>query len=278
MKYKNITVSIILLLFISISISGCGTTAGVLAMVSSSITYISNNGDDDTNGASTGLSLSSYLQQDLILWLDATSITGVNDGELLSLWNDKSVSANHAIDTYGQMPTYNTNVINGKPAVRFDTNDLLTLPGVIIPNDRAIIVILKFPLPPRVDGWNVLIDGGAGCTTPFSVDASGHFGAYRSGSFDSGFDFDPVTPGYHIAAVVSDSSTANYYFDGILVGSTATPLNLNPIVDLNNYGPSKQETLGDLTEMLIYKKELTGSERQEIEHYLDTKWGLNLGL
>lgn len=53
----------------------------------------------------------------LILWLDATQITGVSDGDDLSTWSDLSSSGTDF--TTGTAPSYHTNVQNGNAVVRF---------------------------------------------------------------------------------------------------------------------------------------------------------------
>ena len=54
----------------------------------------------------------------LALWLKADSITGLNDGDTVNTWNDSSTNARNATRELGA-PVYKTNVLNGKPVVRF---------------------------------------------------------------------------------------------------------------------------------------------------------------
>lgn len=60
----------------------------------------------------------------LQLWLDASQIVGLNDGDAVSTWSDLSGNAQHATQSTGsKRPTYKTSILNGKPVVRFDGVD-----------------------------------------------------------------------------------------------------------------------------------------------------------
>ena len=60
----------------------------------------------------------------LQLWLDASQITGLNDGDAVATWTDASGNAQHATQsTASKRPLYKTGILNGKPVVRFDGVD-----------------------------------------------------------------------------------------------------------------------------------------------------------
>lgn len=63
----------------------------------------------------------------LKLWLRADAITGLSDAQAVASWNDDSGGGYHATQgTAGLRPLYKTNILNGKPVVRFDgSNDQL---------------------------------------------------------------------------------------------------------------------------------------------------------
>jgi hypothetical protein len=68
----------------------------------------------------------------LVLWFDASRITGLNDSDPLTQWDDGSGLSNHATQaTAGNKPLYLTAQVNGRPAVSFDgTNDFLSISTV----------------------------------------------------------------------------------------------------------------------------------------------------
>ena len=58
----------------------------------------------------------------LLLWLNAGAITGVKNGGAVSIWPDSSRLGNNATQTTtGSQPTYDTGVLNGQPAVSFNS-------------------------------------------------------------------------------------------------------------------------------------------------------------
>jgi len=75
------------------------------------------------------------------LCLDASSISGLSDGDPVGTWLDKSGNDNNATQTsVDSKPLYKVNQINGKPIIRFDgVNDRLSLPNL---NDTSMTVIV----------------------------------------------------------------------------------------------------------------------------------------
>src|SRR6056297_2744156 len=69
-----------------------------------------------------------------LLWLRADAISGYNNGDPLDTWIDTSGNQNHGEQTGTARPTYETNIINGLPAIYFDGVDdyidtLFTIPS-----------------------------------------------------------------------------------------------------------------------------------------------------
>ena len=66
----------------------------------------------------------------LKLWLDASQISGLNDGDALTTWSDSSGLGNDATQAAGtKKPLYKTAIQNGLPVVRFDgVDDVLKTP------------------------------------------------------------------------------------------------------------------------------------------------------
>jgi hypothetical protein len=59
-----------------------------------------------------------------VLWLRADSIVGIDDGDPVASWADISGNELDAADVYEEpRPLYKTEIVNGKPIVRFDTED-----------------------------------------------------------------------------------------------------------------------------------------------------------
>jgi len=56
---------------------------------------------------------------DLYLWLQQDTLTGLADGDAVASWADSSPS-NTPMATIGGQPTYSSSGINGHPSVHFD--------------------------------------------------------------------------------------------------------------------------------------------------------------
>lgn len=82
----------------------------------------------------------------LLLWLDAGRITGLNDGDSVSQWNDVSGNANHwAQATISKQPTYETNELNGGPIVRFDgVDDVLEHAGLDFGSSYTLFAVFAY--------------------------------------------------------------------------------------------------------------------------------------
>jgi len=77
----------------------------------------------------------------MTLWLKADAITGKNDGDTLTTWLDSSSYANTA--TASGSPTYQTNEINGRPAVEF-SSAYFDISGVsAIETGQTIFAVVK---------------------------------------------------------------------------------------------------------------------------------------
>jgi hypothetical protein len=62
-----------------------------------------------------------------VLWLDATQIVGLIDGDPVGTWTDFSLNNHHATAEGDARPIYKTNIVNGLPVIRANgLNQMLT--------------------------------------------------------------------------------------------------------------------------------------------------------
>lgn len=211
----------------------------------------------------------------LMLWLDATAISGLVDGDPVATWSDLSGNGNHATQaTAGLRPLYKTSILNGRPVVRFDgAGDYLAV-FFTLAQPEAIFLVGQWRAPS--DG-QTLFDGNGANT--MRVLANGVTPVYRM--LASGGDFTtstPVTTGTFqvIYALFSGSSSAlringgsadvgNAGFGaggGIVLGALGDPGSLSSAVDL--------------AEVILYNREPSNAERQRVERYLSRKYGITV--
>jgi hypothetical protein len=190
--------------------------------------------------------LNKYSIPDLALWIDASDLDGdgttdsVTNGASISTWTDKSLTGaivNQA--NSDNQPTRQTNSFGTKPGVRFDgTNDFLNISSL------------------RSDN---------GAYSAYAVvrraDQSGDNSGYLIGAAD--WNLMPSSSNAPFPAIVSQKTGTSGTLTNLKIGkSTSTTT--------NDFG-------GDLSEMLIFTRELSSTDEQKVQGYLAHKWGATAG-
>ena len=204
------------------------------------------------------------------LWLDASQLTGLSDGQQVGTWTDMSASTNHAARQNGSSsgyPKYVASGPNSKPVIRFNSGNSNTgdyFKFTRISNIRSVFWVLKE-------------NAGA---------SDGHF---LLGD-DNNYDFHRQSANGHIW----DSSNANSNVrNGVtkLMGSpidgttTSLPAGQFQLVSLVTSGDVRANQItqdrtyhgswqGDIAEILIYTTPLTANQEAIVGSYLSAKYGL----
>jgi hypothetical protein len=229
----------------------------------------------------------------LNLWLDATQITGLTNGQALTTWVDKSANAYTGTAVAG--PTYQTNVLNSKPIVRFNgTTQYVDFGNVVnigTNSGLTIFSIIKF---------NTATNAGIVNKTLFGP-GTGRWAQWRdSGNIGTFVALDNTAPP---EAKYADSSTTpmlletawdrqtisifkNATQQGASVASVSAANLTNTyklFVAAYNDGTGLAPQAGyyyngDVAEVLVYLVPLTPFDRQKVEGYLAWKWGLQTSL
>lgn len=230
------------------------------------------------------------IETGLQMWLDASSLSLINN-DPVSSWTDLSgTNKNATQDTLAMRPLYKTNMINGKPAVVFDgINDYLAFDGSIIVNTNyTIITVLKRTSSTPSShhyflggtenaqnknlhlGWRV---NGTFTHAPYTNDYDMRVSNYAAGDPANIFSF------RHSTTAGKDT-----YINGALRG-----LNMNAAVSgrfahltdwkgasIGRYidGAINNRFNGWMAELIVYNRYLTETERKAIEAYLANKYAL----
>ena len=222
----------------------------------------------------------------LKLWLDASQITGLNDGDAVGTWADLSGNGNDATQATGsKKPTFQTNEINARPVVRGDgVDDLLACSTQVIPNSNcSVFVVLK------------AVTSGGGTYTERSFgngDGAGTGGLLLLSGPQSGQDYlvvrnatvgpDIVMSGtivfgvFYKYSIVMGAANTEAWVNGTSRGtSTLTSLTSsgNPL-QLFCDGNSILCGNVDIAEFLVYDTALSTANRQLIEAYFAAKYAL----
>src|SRR5437667_2657547 len=81
-------------------------------------------------------------------WYRSMDLTTLADNDPVSTWTDRTSNHYDATGTGTARPTFKTNILNGKPALRFDGNDVLAmqnLPGNILSLGNFTIIAVLIP-------------------------------------------------------------------------------------------------------------------------------------
>jgi hypothetical protein len=201
-----------------------------------------------------------------VLWLDASKLTGLGDGQQVDTWFDSSGFGRHAIRVQGS-PVYRTSVINGRPVVRFDTGSF-TFPRIA--TIRSVFWVLK---------------ENAGASQPRFL--LGDESAYHFHRSDGGPNGPPWSSAYSSPNILNGITKLM----GVPVNgaTTALPSGSFQVLSLVTTGNVQANTVsldrnianrswnGDIAEILIYDQPLSGAEEVQIGSYLTAKYGLSTG-
>jgi hypothetical protein len=214
---------------------------------------------------------------DLKLWLKADAGIITNDAYArVSRWQDQSGSGNDATQSMMNLqPYFFTNALNERPIVRFLSNHF-SFSGFLTGNApaHAFLVLKATTNNPAADSglWRFGSVGGNYPKAGGAVHESFGGGVpYVLGIFAEDIS------DYHImdVAVVTNVSSTNWSlsYNGVTKDfrrSHTTSFASEPL--LGNSGGS--DFLGDIAELLLYRKVLTTVERQSIVNYLQAKYAV----
>lgn len=223
----------------------------------------------------------------LELWFDAGAIPGLADGGAVTAWRDLSGKQRDATQgTAFRQPTFRPNVVNGRPVVRFDGNDSLTLPTIDWSGTAAvtIVVVHQAGAGPTGDLLNVgeatLVTDGFYLRRNLSRIEAGVRGNVGYALVNTGGTY--TTPAFVATAVLDKSLSTNeasVWINGQTDGPTRSSNSNNAGAFGNRPGwiGGRAETsdffTGDLGELLVYGRALDAGERAKVEAYLRKKWG-----
>lgn len=217
------------------------------------------------------------------LWLAADSIEGLSDGDPISTWLDES--GNEYNGTPFGSPTFETNEINGLPIVRCDgVSDYIVSTFNLGGTELSVFIVARFS---STTGSGLLTMHAASPAEDYStVEAwtAYHGGgsllqAYRDGAKSTVAWPGTATP-FLFTTVFDGADNASY-----LDGSGASPVGSSGTFNIVATGIAARWVGGgaptyaelsacDIAEIIIYPSALNTTDREAVELYLSTKWGI----
>lgn len=251
------------------------------------------------------ISMAALVTDGLIIQLDAGSITGLNNGDAVTSWADSATgdSINGTVTQLGQnaVPTYQTNVINGRAVVRFGGNNVLNSADFSwIDVDAGLTVFAVVTGDSSGDTGERALGIGqstgiAGQIVALDVSTNTTEGDGGSGlRFNNGKQLvkaaNPLDTNFHSVAFQigqgAQYQSAGYYVDSLTAqtfdnhGGDTTVLNLPASGNALTVGSSwikgslgtADLFSGDIAEILVYNKMLSAAEMSEVNDYLNAKY------
>lgn len=235
----------------------------------------------------TPLSLSS-----VVAWFDASQLSGLSDADPVSSWTDV-VGGNHAIQGTGtKQPSYRTNVLNGRPVLRFGGDDGLATTSTVdlsATNDITVWAVVSADATANVhifaeqsDNYNIYNDAWI-LSRVASQNAS--TATRESSNYSQALSTATLTTTHKIIVATIDkglsTNEATMSVNGD--GSFTRPLNSNLGGNFGNrriyIGSRNTSSLyltGDIAEMGICSAALGASDIDALESYLGAKYGITV--
>jgi len=247
----------------------------------------------------------------LVLWLDASQLTGYLADQDVSIWQDLSGHAHHATQsTNSQQPTFKEAALNSNSVISFIQADDHYLSGNLA-NDlgqfnapATVIALVKFDKASQTGASDNDYVFSIGSEGPIASNSGGEMTVIArrrnaDGHQDKYYNYDGTDVDISDAAVLDDNSNwfiivqilretnspdpyHSAFVDGSVVAYTTNsyqgPLATNgdyAIADwtLSSSFPGTDYYLdGDIAELMVYDKELNHSELSVIHAYLMAKW------
>jgi len=219
---------------------------------------------------------------DLSLWLKADA--GVTlSGSDVTAWADQSGNSNNAISP-NVAPTFISSSINSKPAISFNNDQSwMQIPQNSIGEDGNISIFIVM----NYTGGSIFLNKGDAATfnnTSWELSVITGFGFVND---DGGGDFswntvpvDPATETPLLLEGFSDQGISQLAFNGINSGSPSGPNsgfnNISQYIGIGAGGDGGGSAGLDarIAEIIIYNRQVTNSERQQVEEYLNAKYAI----
>lgn len=204
----------------------------------------------------------------LALWLDASQIVGLSDGDPVATWADESGNSNDATQgTSGRRPTYQTGEINGLPVVRFDGADDRLVVSLANAQPYTVFFVGKAA---AASGNQYFVDGA---TLNTGVISNGG-GDTLCIAYNGSFIIAPVamTSYRYVACVFNGASSVLSISGAATTGDLGTVGTSGMAIGANADG--SDNLTGDIAEVIVYHAGLNTTDREAVEAYLAGKYGL----
>lgn len=184
-------------------------------------------------------------------------ITGLSDGDPVSLWEDESGNGYDGTAADARRPTYKTNIIGGQPVVRFDgLFNRLLVSNLPTSSNRTVFAVCNRTGNDNM--FNVVFASGASESFAMLLQfgSSALWGAYTDAPNPAGSNSSST---FEIFTFTKASNSLSFYKDGAADG-TAT--GGSGVFSTTYIGSDEFESAlkGDIAELIVYDSVLNGTQ------------------
>ncbi len=233
-----------------------------------------------SDASATGLVVKGFTPDQISgceLWLNASQITGLSDGAAVGTWSDQSGLGNDATQgTAGYKPLYKTNIINGKPIVRFDgSDDWLDMPDVTA---ATLVMVAEAPTSGNDD---FMIAGDMTNVSPSLAAyyiSSSRYEYYNRVYGGTGYSFAiSNATGFNIIVATLGSNIFNGYANGSnTVVDAACPKSVWTYSAIGATTTGVSNAAFDCAEIIVYNTVISDADRQKVESFLSNKYAISV--
>jgi Bacterial Ig domain/Concanavalin A-like lectin/glucanases superfamily len=235
----------------------------------------------------TGSALTSPPANGQELWLKADAGVTTNADGTVAIWADQSGNGNDALEpSVGGGPTFILDPVSGKPALEFDGStrylDIANSPSTDLSGDLSMFYVANFA---DFAGYRGVLSRCEGpYPVPFDYYATASGGlptVVRGGTVGAStvYGISPLPAAtYVVAGVTVDADTGTHWLNGRFNGSgtfsqstsdTGKPLRVGSRDDFGT------QFKGELAEIIVYNRALSGNDLQQVNSYLAGKFGVS---
>jgi hypothetical protein len=177
--------------------------------------------------------------------------------------------------TGSHQPTYKTNIVNGKPVVRFSgAGSAKGMKASAFTLNQPFSVYMAVMMVQTASQASVsqarLLDGNAADSTVIYEASSGSWTVY--GGTSNGPAVTPGTSIFHVLTAEWNGASSNEALDGAAFTTASTGTNNAGGFTLGCRASITQGTTSDVAECLVFASQLGSTDRSTVETYLKNKY------
>lgn len=191
-------------------------------------------------------------------------------------WNDQSGQVNNATEaSAGRRPIYTTNVLNGKPILRFDgSDDRLLFTAPLTGTTQTHFVVVKNT---DTTASIVIGDGSGGGSSRYIV----AYGTAATNDMQFNRDSSPIPASpaglgtaFNILSAIQNGANATCYLNGTAGTPQVGGMGSGALVSMGDYVTAIYRMEGDIAEYIYYDTALNNTDRVAVEAYLNAKYAI----